>query len=62
MNLIKLPLTDKLLIIERTVKSIRIEKEKSMKSAVDSLYEDYKLDKELTVFTQLDKEPFYEAR
>ncbi len=49
-----LPLTDKLFVIERTLKSIRIEKEKSLKRAVDSLYEDHKSDKELTIFTQLD--------
>lgn len=58
----RLPLTEKLFIIERTLKSIRTEKEKSMKVAVDSLYEDYATDKELTIFTKLDKEPFYETR
>jgi hypothetical protein len=58
----RLPLSDKLFVIERTLKSIRIEKERSLKAAVDNLYGDYKSDKELTVFTQLDKEPFYEAR
>ena len=58
----RLPLTDKLFVIERTLKSIRTEKEKSMKTAVESLYNDYKTDKELTVFTQLDKQPFYETR
>lgn len=55
-------MTEKLFIIERTLKSIRTEKEKSMKVAVDSLYEDYATDKELTIFTKLDKEPFYETR
>lgn len=58
----RLPLADKLLIIERTLKSIRIEKAKSLKIAVDTLYDDYKTDKELTAFTKLDKEPFYETR
>lgn len=58
----RLPLTERLFVIERTLKSIRTEKEKSLKVAVDSLYNDYKSDKELTVFTQLDKEPFYETR
>ncbi len=58
----RLPLSDKLFVIERTLKSIRTEKERSLKAAVDNLYDDYKSDKELTVFTQLDKEPFYEAR
>ena len=58
----RLPLTDKLFVIERTLKSIRTEKDKNLKVAVDSLMDDYKIDKELTIFTKLDKEPFYEAR
>ena len=58
----RLPLTDKLFVIEQTLKSIRTEKEKSLKAAVESLYDDYKTDKELTAFTKLDKEPFYETR
>lgn len=58
----RLPLTDRLFVIERTLRSIRTEKEKNLKHAVDSLYDDYKKDKELTVFTQLDTEPFYETR
>ena len=58
----KLPLTDKLLVIERTLKSIRTEKNSGLKAAVDNLYDDYKKDKELTIFTSLDSEPFYEAR
>jgi len=58
----RLPLTEKLFVIERTLKSIRTEKERNMKIAVDNLYEDYAKDKELTIFTKLDKEPFYETR
>ena len=58
----RLPLAEKLFIIEKTLKFIRTEKEKVLKSAIDKLYDDYKTDKELVVFTKLDKEPFYEAR
>lgn len=58
----KLPLSDKLLVIEQTLKSLRIEKEKKLKSAVSNLYNDYKTNGELTVFTQLGKESFYETR
>ncbi|MEO8961686.1 MAG: hypothetical protein ABI325_07390 [Ginsengibacter sp.] len=58
----RLPLNDKLLVIERTLQSIRIEREKSLADVVDCMYDDYKTDRELTVFTQLDKEPFYETR
>lgn len=62
LELERLPLTDKLLVIEQTIKSIRTEKEKSLKIAVDSLYNDYASVKDLVAFTQLDKEPFYETR
>lgn len=57
----KLTLTDKLLVLERTLKSIREEREKNFSNAVRVLYDDYKTDKELTIFSQLDKEPFYET-
>lgn len=58
----RLPLTEKLLVIERTLKTIRTEKQKSLKAAVDSLYDDYTTDKALTEFTKLDKDSFYETR
>ena len=58
----RLPLTDKLLVIEHTLKSIRTEKVKTLKIAVDLLCDDYKTDKDLTIFTSLDKELFYETR
>lgn len=58
----RMPLSDKLIVIEKTLRTIRIEKDKSLKSAVDALYNDYKSDKHLTAFSKLDKEPFYEAR
>ena len=58
----KLPLTDKLLLVERTLKAIRHEREHAMEHAVDSLYNDYKSDKELRAFTSLDAASFYVAR
>lgn len=58
----KLPLPDKVLIVEKTLEAIRQEKKLSLKDAANLLYDDYKSDKELTIFTQLDTEPFYEAR
>jgi hypothetical protein len=54
----KLPTSEKLLLVEKTLKSIRQEKE----HAVAALYNDYRSDKELTAFTKLDAQPFYEAR
>jgi hypothetical protein len=58
----KLPLTDKLFVIKETLKRIRMEKEQLLNIAVELLYNDYKNDKELTAFTELDNEPFYETR
>jgi hypothetical protein len=54
----KLPFPDKLLVIERTLQAIRREKTPNLKQAADSLYNDYKTDKELTIFTQIDSIPF----
>lgn len=58
----KRPLTEKLLLVERTLKAIRHEKEHEIEQAVHALYKDYKTDKELTAFTKLDTALFYEAR
>ncbi len=58
-----LPTHKRMLIIEQIVHSIRLNnQEASMMEAADCLYNDYKNDKNLTVFTQLDCEDFYEAR
>ena len=59
----KLPVSKRMLIIERTLKTIReSETRKSMVKAAESLFEDYKNDKELIAFTQLDYEGFYETK
>ena len=58
----RLPVTEQLLVIEQTLKSIRTEKEKTLKVAVENLYNDYKTDNDLIAFTALDNEPFYETR
>ena len=59
----KLPVNKRMLIIERILKSIREgETHKKMEFAVGVLRDDYKNDKELTVFTSLDFENFYETR
>jgi hypothetical protein len=53
----------RIFIAERIIHSVREEAQhKSLSRAVDSLYNDYCTDKELTAFTQLDFENFYEAR
>lgn len=58
----KLPLTEKLLLIEKALKSIRQEKERGLENAVQSMADEYKTNSELTAFTRLDAESFYEAR
>ena len=58
----KLPLADKLLVIEKTLKTIQEEKRHSLEQAVSLLYDDYKSDPELTIFTHLDTDSFHEAK
>jgi hypothetical protein len=62
-EIVKLPIIERMLIIENTMKSIREETEKrtSLKEGAQALLSDYKTDKELTIFTALDSEDFYEA-
>ena len=59
----KLPLRKRIYVIERSMNLIRKQgDEDQMKKAADDLYEDYLTDKELTEFTNLDFENFYETR
>jgi hypothetical protein len=57
-----LPVNEKLLIIEKTLNSIEKENNNVLEKAAMALTGDYKTDKELTAFTALDWENFYEAR
>ncbi|MBE0655744.1 MAG: hypothetical protein IH594_18230 [Bacteroidales bacterium] len=59
----KLPVRQRIYVIERSMNLIRKqEDEVQMKKAADELYQDYLSDKELTEFTNLDFENFYETR
>ena len=59
----KLPVNKQMLIIEKTLKIIREgDTRKRMADAADALYDDYYSNKELTEFTVLDCESFYETR
>jgi hypothetical protein len=62
-----LPTADRLTIIEKTITMIRnessvLEKKKQLKKAAKLLRKDYLKDKELTAFSSLDTEDFYEAQ
>jgi hypothetical protein len=58
----RLSYNQKLLIIEKTLDSIKDKKSNVLEKAASVLSKDYKTDKELTVFTELDFENFYEKR
>jgi len=59
----RLPLEKRMLILERTLKSIReIEIKGKMNLAVTELQEEYRTNKDLTAFTDIDFENFYEPR
>jgi len=58
----RLPVSQRLLIVENIVRSLRLEKEQPLEKAPSKIYSDYLTHKDLTVFTQLDCEQFYETR
>ena len=59
----RLPVTSQLQIMEQTLRFIKREDTKrQMTLATDMLYEDYMSDKELTAFTALDFDNFYETK
>jgi len=59
----KLPVSQRLTLIELTIKKIREEgKRNHLSIAAEKLYDDYSNNPELTVFSNLDQEEFYEAR
>ena len=58
----KLPLPEQMLVVERAMHSIRVaEVQSRMRQAAEALYSDYANDTELTDFTALDAEEFYES-
>jgi len=59
----RLPLQDRLLIIEKTLEVIRAnELTHQLSVAAEEMVSEYKSNKELIAFTSLDLEDFYEAR
>lgn len=59
----KLPLTQKFYVVEETIKSIKKEEmSHQMELAANELYSDYTNDKDLTAFTSIDFDNFYETK
>ena len=58
-----LPVQKRIYVIEKSIHSIRQQEDsRQLQKASDELYTDYKSDRELTAFTNIDFENFYEAR
>lgn len=59
----KLPNQKRIYVIEKAIQLIRKQKDlNQMNKAADVLLSDYASDKELTIFTNIDWEDFYETR
>lgn len=57
------PVAERIFIAEKIIHSIRIQETKTeMEMAADLLFSDYNLDDELTIFSDLDFEDFYETK
>ena len=58
-----LPVTQRIWIIQQTLRKLKQQQlKKELEQAVDMVMEDYQTDKELTAFTDIDFEDFYEPR
>lgn len=59
----KLPIQKRIYVIEKAIQTLRRQSNTNqMNLAADDLFAEYVSNKELTVFTNLDFEDFYEAR
>jgi hypothetical protein len=58
----KLPYAERLVIVEETLKIIKEEPDKSLEKGVQEMESEYKTNKDLTAFSSLDKDDFYEAK
>jgi len=59
----KLPRQTKMFVVEKVLHSIRQQEQKeTMKKVAEILNTDYLTDKELTAFTNIDGESFYESK
>lgn len=59
----QLPIRKRIYVIEKTLYSIRKQEDKyQLENAADALLSDYVSDSELTVFSNLDYEEFYETK
>jgi hypothetical protein len=57
-----LPFNERLRVIEKAIKTLHQTTDTQLETAAKALLSDYKKDKNLTAFTALDFEKFYEKR
>jgi hypothetical protein len=57
-----LPASDKIWLVEETLKSLKQTEHEGLAIAADMMMDEYKRNKELTAFTDIDFDAFYEAR
>lgn len=58
----QLPFNERLIVIEKALKTLHESSGTELENAAKVLLADYKTDKNLTAFTALDFEEFYETR
>jgi hypothetical protein len=59
----QLPISKRFYIVEKNIESIRKQEDKiQLKNAAEELYVEYKTDKHLTIFSNIDFDDFYETR
>ena len=58
----QLPLRKRLLVIKRAMLSVKKSADRNLEKAATALLDDYNLNKELTAFTAIEFDNFYEAR
>lgn len=61
-NIKNLPIKDRLKIIEMVIHTLHDTDEDKLEKAALSIIDDYRHDQELTAFTSIDMENFYETR
>jgi hypothetical protein len=62
LNIRKLPFEQRLLVIEKAIKTLHESTDYHLEKAAIALLSDYQNNKDLTAFTSLDFENFYETR
>jgi hypothetical protein len=58
----QLPFNERLIVIEKALKTLHESADKDLNNAAKVLMFDYETDKELIAFTDIDFDKFYEAR